>query len=97
LLFAVQVEGHELRTVEGLATDGTLHPLQRAFVEHRALQCGFCTPGFLMLSLGILDDDPDISPGELRNALSSNICRCTGYIAIVDAVTAYQNERRSTG
>ncbi len=95
LLFAVQSQGAEIRTVEGLATDdGTLHPLQEAFWRHHGLQCGFCTPGFLMLSAGVLESQPDISDGELREALSSNLCRCTGYQTIVEAV---QSVRDSAG
>lgn len=87
LLFAVQAQSCEIRTVEGLAAaDGTLHPLQEAFWRHHGLQCGFCTPGFLMLSAGVLESRPDIGDEELREALSSNLCRCTGYQTIVEAV-----------
>jgi carbon-monoxide dehydrogenase small subunit len=88
LMFAVQADGADLRTVEGLEKDGVLHPLQRAFIEHHALQCGFCTPGFLMLAVGVLERTPDISDADLRDALSSNLCRCTGYQNIVTAVRA---------
>jgi carbon-monoxide dehydrogenase small subunit len=77
-----------IRTVEGLAEGGALHPLQRAFIEHHALQCGFCTPGFLMLAAGILEREPYIKDDALLDALSSNLCRCTGYRNIVDAVRA---------
>ena len=87
LMFAVQADGAELRTVEGMASpDGALHPIQEAFREHHGLQCGFCTPGFLMLSEGVLTEQPDIPDAELREALSSNLCRCTGYTGIIDAV-----------
>jgi carbon-monoxide dehydrogenase small subunit len=86
LMFAVQAEGKEIRTVEGLAQNGTLHPLQQAFTENHALQCGFCTPGFLMLAAGILEKQPDISDEDLLDVLSSNLCRCTGYENIVNAV-----------
>ena len=86
LMFAVQAEGKEIRTVEGLAQNGKLHPLQQAFTEHHALQCGFCTPGFLMLATGILEKQPDISDEDLLDVLSSNLCRCTGYENIVTAV-----------
>ncbi len=86
LMFAVQAEGREIRTVEGLATDGALSPLQQAFIDNHALQCGFCTPGFLMLATGVLERDPDIGEDELREVLSSNLCRCTGYQNIVKAV-----------
>ncbi len=88
LMFAVQADGAALRTVEGLAEGETLHPLQRAFIEHHALQCGFCTPGFLMLAAGILEREPGIGEEDLREALSSNLCRCTGYVNILKAVKA---------
>ena len=92
LLFAVQAAGAEIRTVEGLAgADGTLHPLQEAFWRHHGLQCGFCTPGFLMLSAGVLETRPDIGDDELREALSSNLCRCTGYQTIVEAVRSVRD------
>jgi aerobic-type carbon monoxide dehydrogenase small subunit (CoxS/CutS family) len=87
LLFAVQAEGHELRTVEGLAEpDGPLHPIQEAFAEHHGLQCGFCTPGFLMSVCELLEDNPDPDEQEIRTTLSGNLCRCTGYQNIVAAV-----------
>ena len=88
LMFAVQAEGAQLRTVEGLAQDGKLHPVQQAFWDNHGLQCGFCTAGFLMLSVGILESDPDIGEAELREALSSNLCRCTGYQNILKSVLA---------
>ena len=92
LLFAVQAEGAELRTVEGLAgADGALHPLQEAFWRHHGLQCGFCTPGFLMLGAAVLERSPDIGDEELREALSSNLCRCTGYQTIVEAVRSVRD------
>ena len=88
LMFAVQAEGARVRTVEGLADGDKLHPLQQAFWDHHGLQCGFCTPGFLMLAVGILERDPDIGEAELREALSSNLCRCTGYQNILKSVLA---------
>ncbi len=88
LIFAVQLEGRQVRTVEGLAKDGKLHPLQQAFWDNHGLQCGFCTPGFLMLALGVLESDPAIGESELREALSSNLCRCTGYQNILKSVLA---------
>ncbi len=92
LMFAVQAQDAEIRTVEGLAdADGTLHPLQEAFWRHHGLQCGFCTPGFLMLSAGVLETRPDIGDEELREALSSNLCRCTGYQTIVEAVQSVRD------
>jgi len=96
LMFAHQAEGQEIRTVESLARDGELHPLQAAFTKHHALQCGFCTPGFLMLVVGALERDPDISEDDLVELLSSNLCRCTGYVNIVKAVRAMLSERRGT-
>jgi carbon-monoxide dehydrogenase small subunit len=86
LMFAVQAEGKTIRTVEGLAKDGVLHPMQEAFCEHHALQCGFCTPGFLMLAIGALEKNPEMSEEERREMLSSNLCRCTGYQNILKAV-----------
>lgn len=96
LVLAVQANGRRVRTVEGLARDGRLHPLQRAFVEHHGLQCGFCTPGFLMLAVGMLESDPEISDGDLRDAMSSNLCRCTGYQTIMNAVRAAAAEMRAS-
>ena len=87
LMLAVQAEGHDLRTVEGLApADGPLHPIQEAFSAKHGLQCGFCTPGFLMSVDELLRDDPDPSEDAIRSRLSGNICRCTGYQNIVEAV-----------
>jgi len=96
LIFAVQAEGGAVRTIEGLAAGGVLHALQRAFIEHHALQCGFCTPGFLMLAAGILEREPDIADDALLDALSSNLCRCTGYRNIVEAVRAAFAELRGS-
>ncbi len=95
LMFAVQADGMSLRTVEGLAPDDeTLHPVQQAFWEHHGLQCGFCTPGFLMLAAGVLEEDPDRSDEELVDVLSSNLCRCTGYQNILTATKAAAAEMR---
>ena len=94
LMFAVQAQGVEIRTVEGLAAGDALHPVQRAFIAHHGVQCGFCTPGFLMLAIGILEREPHISDDELREVLSSNLCRCTGYHNIVAAVRAAIAESR---
>ena len=88
LMFAVQANGRRLRTVEGLAQGDVLHPLQQAFIDHHALQCGYCTPGFLTLGTAILERDPAISDEELVEVLSSNLCRCTGYANIIKAVRA---------
>jgi aerobic carbon-monoxide dehydrogenase small subunit len=95
LMFAVQAASNKLRTVEGLADGDQLHPLQRAFIEHHGLQCGFCTPGFLMLAVGVLEREPGISDDELLDVLSSNLCRCTGYQNIIKAVRAAAAEMRS--
>jgi len=95
LMFAVQAQGHKLRTVEGLAKDGQLHPLQQAFIDNHALQCGFCTPGFLMLAVSALERNPEIGDDELREVLSSNLCRCTGYQNILKAVRAAAEKMRA--
>ena len=95
LMFAVQADGKEIRTVEGLVNGDILHPLQRAFMEHHGLQCGFCTPGFLMLAAGALERDPDIGDADLLELLSSNLCRCTGYQNIIKAVRAAAAEMRA--
>ena len=89
LCFAVQVDGRAVTTLEGLATeDGTLDPLQSQMQRHHALQCGFCTPGFLMSARALLDETPHPTRAEIVEALSGNLCRCTGYTSIVDAVEA---------
>ena len=88
LMFAVQANGHEVMTVEGLSHSGEMHPLQKAFWEQQGLQCGFCTPGFLMTAYELLQHNPNPSEEEVRSALSGNICRCTGYQHIVNAVQA---------
>jgi carbon-monoxide dehydrogenase small subunit len=85
-MFAVQADGHEVMTVEGLARGGTLHPIQQAFWDHHGLQCGFCTPGMMLTSLVLLSQNPDPSEAEIREGLSGNMCRCTGYQNIVKAV-----------
>jgi len=95
LMFAVQAAGRDIRTVEGLANGNDLHPLQKAFMEHHALQCGFCTPGFLMLASSVLEREPNISDEDLLDVLSSNLCRCTGYANIVKAVRAVAAQMRS--
>ena len=99
LMFAVQAAGRRIRTVEGLAEKGSegekLHPLQRAFIDHHGLQCGFCTPGFLMLAAGTLERNPGMGDEELLEVLSSNLCRCTGYKNIVKAVRAAAAEMKS--
>ena len=86
LMFAVQADGHEVLTVEGLGTPEDLHPIQEGFWEAHGLQCGFCTPGFLMTLVPFLRENPSPTEDQIRNAISGNICRCTGYQHIVDAV-----------
>ena len=96
LMFAAQADGKKIRTIEGLAKGDELHPMQRAFMEHHGLQCGFCTPGFLMLAVGVLEREPDIGDEELLDVLSSNLCRCTGYQNIIKAVRAAAAEMRGS-
>jgi len=96
LIFAIQADGHELITVEGLGTIEELHPLQEAFWETHGLQCGFCTPGFLMTLVPFLEENPQPTDEEIRKILSGNLCRCTGYQHIEDAVRLAA-ERMSTG
>ncbi len=95
LMFAVQCGGQAIRTVEGLADGERLHPIQQAFREHHGLQCGFCTPGFLMLATSVLESRPDIGDEELRAVLASNLCRCTGYQNIITSVHAARDQMRS--
>ena len=88
LMFAVQAEGAQVRTVEGLGTADDMHPLQEAFWEKHGLQCGFCTPGMLMAAVELLENTPAPGVGDIREAISGNLCRCTGYQTIVEAVQA---------
>ena len=87
-LLALQADDAEVTTIEGLAPDGELHPVQRAFVEHHGLQCGFCTPGMILTAIDLLARDPDPSDHTIRHALRGNLCRCTGYQPIVEAIRA---------
>jgi aerobic carbon-monoxide dehydrogenase small subunit len=86
MLLAIQADGARIETVEGLARDGELHPLQQAFSAHHALQCGYCTPGMLMSAKHLLDHNPEPTEAEIRKAIHGNICRCTGYVNIVEAI-----------
>jgi carbon-monoxide dehydrogenase small subunit len=86
LHFAVQADGHEITTIEGLAKDGELNPVQEAFVKNYAFQCGYCTPGMVMTSQALLQRNPSPTEEEIRKALAGNLCMCTGYVQIVDAV-----------
>jgi carbon-monoxide dehydrogenase small subunit len=92
--FAVQVDGREVKTVEGLAQGGELHPIQQGFHEEHGLQCGFCTPGMMLVSAALLEENPDPSEEEIRWALSGNICRCTGYQNIVKSVQWAANKTK---
>lgn len=97
LVLAAQADGATITTIEGLATDGTLHPVQQAFWEAHALQCGFCTPGMVLTAVALLAENPNPSEEEIREALSGNLCRCTGYQNIVRAVQlAARHERADT-
>jgi carbon-monoxide dehydrogenase small subunit len=87
-ILAVQADGHELRTVEGLKHNGALHPIQLAFKEHHGLQCGFCTPGMMLVGASLIDRNPDVTEEEIRWGISGNICRCTGYQNIVKSIQA---------
>ena len=93
-LLAAHADGADVQTIEGLADGDVLHPMQEAFRQHHALQCGFCTPGMVMSAIGILNDNPDPSEKEIREALEGNICRCTGYHNIVEAIGAAAKEMR---
>ncbi|GIK39063.1 MAG: oxidoreductase [Chloroflexota bacterium] len=95
LRLAVDLDGAEILTIEGLAKDGQMHPLQKAFVEKGGIQCGFCTPGFVMSALALLQDNPRPSEADVRAALSGNLCRCTGYVKIVEAVLSVGEWRMS--
>jgi aerobic carbon-monoxide dehydrogenase small subunit len=85
-VLGVQADGHEITTIEGLAEDGELHPVQRSFHEHHALQCGYCTSGMVLAAVSLLEESPNAGEDEIRRALEGNICRCTGYQNIVDAI-----------
>jgi carbon-monoxide dehydrogenase small subunit len=99
-MLAVQADGSKITTVEGLSTDGELTPLQKSFRKHHALQCGFCTPGMLTTAHALLSEEPDCDAARVREVLSGNLCRCTGYISIVEAVldarAAYRKDVAAT-
>lgn len=95
LVLAVEAEGKSITTIEGIALPGGLHPLQRSFLEHAALQCGICTPGFIVSAKALLDRNPDPSEAQVRTWMAGNLCRCTGYDKIVRAVLAAAQEMRS--
>lgn len=86
LVLAIEAQGKDIMTIEGLARDGQLHLLQQAFVDHGAIQCGFCTPGMLLSAKALLDENPRPTTAEVKEALSGNLCRCTGYVKIIEAI-----------
>ena len=95
LMFAVQAEGQKIETVESLSKGNSLHPLQELFSKHRALQCGFCTPGMLLTAIDLVQNNPAITKEEIQNGMSAVLCRCTGYEGIITAVTEYANGLKS--
>jgi len=95
MILAVQADGREVMTVRGLGTVDELHPLQRHFVDHGAIQCGFCTPGMILSAKALLDDNPSPTRKEIHVGISGNLCRCTGYVRIVDAIEAAANEPKT--
>ncbi|MBW2058048.1 MAG: (2Fe-2S)-binding protein [Deltaproteobacteria bacterium] len=97
LVLAHEADGREITTIEGISRGGDLHPIQRAFVEHGAIQCGFCTPGMIISTKALLDRDPKAGRREIRNALKGNLCRCTGYIKITEAVEAAEDMMEEGG
>ena len=97
LVLAVQANGREVQTIEGLAGNGKLHPIQRAFVDEGAIQCGYCTPGMILSAKALLDENPRPSESEIRTAISGNLCRCTGYQKIVEAIRTASETMRKEG
>jgi carbon-monoxide dehydrogenase small subunit len=96
LLLAVQANGHEITTIEGLSLDDQLHPVQEAFVEHGGLQCGYCTPGFVIMAVALLNENPNPTEEQVRQGLSGNLCRCTGYVGIVKSILAAAEKMRGS-
>jgi len=88
ITLALQARGKEITTIEGLASNGRLHPIQQAFIDHFAVQCGFCIPGMILAAKALLDEDPDADEDRVRKGMSGNLCRCTGYVKIVEAILA---------
>lgn len=97
LLLAVKARGKEILTIEGLSKDGELHPLQQAFIEHFAVQCGYCTPGMIMSAKALVDENPNPSEEEVREAIRGNLCRCTGYVKIVEAILSCAEKIKKEG
>ena len=96
LMLAPQAAGKEITTIEGLATKERLHPLQQAFIDHFAVQCGFCTPGMILKAKALLDENPDPSEEAIRESLSGNLCRCTGYVKIVEAIVSARDKMKNS-
>lgn len=94
LSLAVQADGHEITTVEGLAVGNELHPVQEAFLKHGGLQCGYCTPGFMIMAVALLNEKPSPTEEEVRRGLNGNLCRCTGYVGIVESIMAAAEKMR---
>jgi carbon-monoxide dehydrogenase small subunit len=92
LTLAVEAQGKEIITIEGLASNGQLHPIQQAFIDYFAVQCGYCTPGMIMSAKALLDENPDPTEDEVRHALQGNLCRCTGYVKIIEAILAVKEK-----
>ena len=97
IMLAQQARDRDIMTIEGLATEKGLHPLQQAFIDHFAVQCGYCTPGMLLKAKSLLEENPEATEEELRKGLSGNLCRCTGYVKIVEAVMAAQKSMKTGG
>lgn len=97
LVLAVDADGSEVTTVEGLARGGKLHPLQQAFIDEGAVQCGYCTPGMLLSAKGLLDENPSPSQAEIRRGIAGNLCRCTGYVKIVNAIQKASQTMKNSG
>jgi carbon-monoxide dehydrogenase small subunit len=95
-MLAVQADGTDVKTIEGLATDGVMHPMQEAFREQHGLQCGFCTPGMVMAAVSLLEEHPNLTEDEVRHGLEGNLCRCTGYHNIVKAVLSASGQKVSS-
>ncbi len=95
-MFAPLARGKEILTIEGLAAESGLHPLQEAFIEHFAVQCGYCTPGMILMAKALLDENPNATEDEIREGLVGNLCRCTGYVKIVEAIIAAKEKMRVT-
>lgn len=95
LTLAVEAQGKEILTIEGLASNGQLHPIQQAFIDHYAVQCGYCTPGMIMSAKALLDKNPDPTEDEVKCALQGNLCRCTGYMKIIEAILAAKERMKA--